>query len=104
MLTATHDYQDDGQTNAYSGDEKVKIPAAKREELFEMYREFGPDEAISVHRDSMSYVVQLQDGYRLFAINDDRNLQGKAAFPTTAISGFRNRRKMRAKTGSLSLR
>lgn len=78
VLTATHDYQDDGQTNAYSGDKKIKIPAAKREELFEMYREFGPDEAISVHRDSMSYVVQLQDGYRLFAINDDRNLQGKS--------------------------
>lgn len=78
VITATHDYQDDGQTNAYVGDEKVKIPAAKREELFDMYREFGPDEAISVHRDSMSYVVQLQEGYRLFAINDDRNLTGKS--------------------------
>lgn len=78
VITATHDYQDDGQTNAYRGDEKIKIPAAKREELFEMYREFGPDEAISVHRDSMSYVVQLEEGYRLFAINDDRNLTGKS--------------------------
>lgn len=78
VITATHDYQDDGQTAAYRGDEKIKIPAAKREELYDMYREFGPDEAISVHRDSMSYVVQLQDGYRLFAINDDRNLTGKS--------------------------
>ncbi len=78
VITATHDYQDDGQTNAYRGDEKIKIPAAKREELYDMYREFGPDEAISVHRDSMSYVVQLQEGYRLFAINDDRNLTGKS--------------------------
>lgn len=78
VITATHDYQDDGQTDAYCGDEKTRIPAAKREELYEMYREFGPDEAISVHRDSMSYVVQLQEGYRLFAINDDRNLAGKS--------------------------
>lgn len=78
VITATHDYQDDGQTNSYVGDEKVKIPAAKREELYDMYREFGPDEAISVHRGSMSYVVQLQEGYRLFAINDDRNLTGKS--------------------------
>ena len=78
VITATHDYQDDGQTNSYVGDEKVKIPAAKREELYEMYREFGPDEAISVHRQSMSYVVQLQEGYRLFAINDDSNLTGKS--------------------------
>ena len=78
VITATHDYQDDGQTNSYVGDEKVKIPAAKREELYDMYREFGPDEALSVHRDSMSYVVQLQEGYRLFAINDDCNLTGKS--------------------------
>ncbi len=78
VLTATHDFQDDGQTNSYVGDVKVKIPAAKREELYEMYREFGPDEALSVHRESMSYVVQLQEGYRLFAINDDRNGTGKS--------------------------
>lgn len=65
VLTATHDYQDDGLTDSFVGNEKVKIPAAKREQLYDMYKEFGPDEAIAVHRDSMSYVVQLADGYRL---------------------------------------
>lgn len=78
VITATHDYQGDGKTYAYRGDEKVDIPAAKREDLFEMYREFGPDQAISVHMPSMSYVIQLADGYRLFAINDDTNLTGKS--------------------------
>ncbi len=80
VLTATHDYQDDGLTDSFVGNEKVKIPAAKREQLYDMYKEFGPDEAIAVHRDSMSYVVQLADGYRLFALNDDRNLSGKSGF------------------------
>lgn len=78
VLTATHDFQDDGKTYAYRGDEKVDIPAAKREDLFEMYREFGPDQAISVHQPSMSYAVKLADGYRLLAINDDKNLSGKS--------------------------
>lgn len=78
VITATHDYQDDGQTDSFITGEKTRIPAAKREELFEMYREFGPDQAISVHMPSMSYVVQLSDGYRLFAINDDTNLTGKS--------------------------
>lgn len=77
-ITATHDYKWDGETYKFVGDEKVKTPAAKREELFEMYREFGPDEAISLHMPSMSYVIQLADGYRLFAINDDTNLTGKS--------------------------
>lgn len=78
VLTATHDFQDNGKTHAYRGDERVDVPAAKREDLYEMYREFGPDQADSVHMPSMSYSIKLQDGYRLLAINDDRNLSGKS--------------------------
>lgn len=78
VITATHDYKGDDWTWGYNGDEKVKVPAKKREELLDLYWEFGPSEAISVHCDSMSYVVQLCDGYRLFAINDDSNGKGKS--------------------------
>lgn len=80
LITATHDYRKNGVTDAYDGDEKIPTPAALREQLFDMYREFGPDQAISVHRESMSYVLQLCDGYRLFALNDDSNLSGKSGF------------------------
>lgn len=80
VLTATHDYKPDDWTWGYDGDERVKVPAVKREELFDMYREFGPDEAIAVHRQSMSYIIQLENNYRLFALNDDMNLSGKSGF------------------------
>lgn len=80
VITATHDYQDSGETDGYSGDEKIKVPALRRGELWELYRPFGPDEAIAVHRESMSYIVQLADGYRLFALNDDSNGAGKSGF------------------------
>lgn len=80
VLTATHDYKPDDWTWGYDGDERVKVPAVKREELFDMYREFGPNEAIAVHRQSMSYIVQLENNYRLFALNDDMNLSGKSGF------------------------
>ncbi len=80
VITATHDFNGDGMTYFYDGDEKKKVPGTKREELLEMYREFGPDEAISLHEDSMSFVVQLCDGYRLFALNDDRNHKGASGF------------------------
>lgn len=80
VLTATHDYQDDGLSDGYRGNDRIKIPAARREELFEMYREFGPDDAVAVHRQSMSYIVQLAEGFRLFALNDDSNLVGKSGF------------------------
>ena len=80
IITATHDFRENGTTAAYDGDNRITTPTAKRDMLFDMYRSFGPDEAIAVHRDSMSYVVQLCDGYRLFALNDDRNLSGKSGF------------------------
>lgn len=80
VITATHDFQGNGICHKYEGDKKVEIPSTLREELFDMYRDFGPDEAIAVHEDSMSYVVQLADGYRLFALNDDRNHEGKSGF------------------------
>lgn len=80
VITATHDFHDGDVTRKNVGDEVITVPAVKREELFDMYREFGIDEAISVHKDSMSYVVQLCDGYRLFALNDDRNHKGASGF------------------------
>lgn len=80
VITATHDFTDNNMTRIFEGDEVIPVPAVTRDELYDMYREFGPDEAISVHRDSMSYVVQLCDGYRLFALNDDRNHKGASGF------------------------
>lgn len=80
VITATHDYTDDGMTYLYDGDERKKVPAVTRDELPDYYREFGMNEAISVHKDSMSFVVQLCDGYRLFALNDDRNHKGASGF------------------------
>lgn len=84
VITATHDYQEDGLTDGYKGDDKIKVPAATRDMLWKMYYEFGPNEAISYHLPSMSYVVQLCDGYRLFALNDDRDVDDNGP----ASSGF----------------
>ncbi len=80
VITATHDFRNDGVADSYSEEKTVKTPAAIRDLLYDMYREFGPDSAMDVHRESMSYVLQLCDGYRLFALNDDSNLNGKSGF------------------------
>lgn len=80
VITATHDFRNSGVTDGYNGENRYHVPTATRDLLFDMYREFGPDEAIAVHQPSMSYVLQLCDGYRLFALNDDSNLSGKSGF------------------------
>lgn len=93
ILTATHDFRQEGKTHAYRGDERIEIPAATRKMLFDMYREFGPDQAIAVHRQSMSYIVQLCDGYRLFALNDDTNLNNKSGFSDECFEWISERAK-----------
>ncbi len=80
VITATHDFRNSGVTDGYNGDNVYDVPTATRDMLYDMYREFGPDDAMSVHMPSMSYIVQLADGYRLFALNDDTNLNGKSGF------------------------
>ncbi|MBQ7740011.1 MAG: metallophosphoesterase [Eubacterium sp.] len=76
VITATHDYRGDGKGRGFEGDEVLGVPAvADRHDLWKMYYDFGPSEAIAQHPVSMSYVVQLADGYRLFALNDDYNLK-----------------------------
>ncbi len=74
VITATHDYKE--KCKKYVGDEIKEMPGLKREELFDFYREFGPNEAISVKPEYMSYIVQLPDNVRLFALNDDMGIEG----------------------------
>lgn len=76
VITATHDFRPGGVTEGYKGDNKIEVPAVDdRQELWDMYYDFGPSESISTHRESLSYVVQLAPGYRLFALNDDTNFK-----------------------------
>lgn len=71
LITSTHDFQESGYSRMYVGDKVEKTPAPKREELFEYYREFGPDRAICSRPEFLSYIVQLPNNCRLFALNDD---------------------------------
>lgn len=77
VITATHDYRGDGKGRGFKGDEVIGVPAvAERHDLWDMYYDFGPKDAIAVHKESMCYVSQLAPGYRLFALNDDTNYKG----------------------------
>jgi hypothetical protein len=69
LITARHDYA--GNPVEFVGDEERSVKGMNREELREFYKDFGFKQAMSEHTESMSYVVQLQDGYRLLALNCD---------------------------------
>lgn len=75
LITATHDYYVEGNSVGdpvkLVGDREYPATRTRREQLIELYREFGLDEAVAFHSQSHSYCVKLQEGYRLLCLNDD---------------------------------
>ena len=81
VTAATHDYcSPNGEDECfqhdavrYTADGTEPIPVMLRKDLFDFYYDYGPKQALSVHRESGSYVVQLGDGVRLAMICDNGN-------------------------------
>lgn len=76
LTTGTHDYywekgNGTGKAEKCVGDEILTATRTERHQLLEIYKDFGPDEALSIHKESHCYCVQLQEGYRLLCLNDD---------------------------------
>ena len=76
LTTGTHDYfmengNGTGKAEKCVGDEILTATRTDRDDLLEIYKDFGISEAISLHKPSHSYCVQLQEGYRLLCLNDD---------------------------------
>ncbi len=46
------------------------VPALSPEEIWEIYREFGPNDAYSVHESSFSYCLDLDENTRCLMLND----------------------------------
>ncbi|MDR2634639.1 MAG: metallophosphoesterase [Clostridiales bacterium] len=72
---STHDYRKptDGMQYAqsYDGDAVIRVPCYTESDIEGRFDEFGRGEAISRCPVTDSYAVQLSDGIRLLALNDD---------------------------------
>lgn len=81
VVTADHDFKyTDGETFAFPETGRYSPERTKRDELFDMYRDFGFGDAIAADRENLSYVAQLGDGVRLLCINCDYKEKGKYYF------------------------
>lgn len=79
LITARHDYCEDGEPVEFDGEGLVPVKGMPRSELRDFYKDFGFADAISEHRETMSYVAQIADGIRLLALNCDgdcKNFKG----------------------------
>lgn len=66
-----HDYVTDEFSNLSEAECTPQlVESLSPEEIWEMYREFGPDEAYSVHGSSFSYCLDLDENTRCLMLND----------------------------------
>ncbi len=81
VITADHDFkQSRDECFAFDETGKTHPENLPREELFDLYKDFGFGEAIAVDRQHLSYVAQLCDGVRLLALNNDGASDGGRHF------------------------
>ena len=81
VVTADHDFKwNEGDTFAFGEKGRYSPEHTKREELTELYKDFGFGDAIAIDKEHLSYVAQLSDDVRLLAINCDLKKDGKYYF------------------------
>ena len=69
VVTAGHDIEEYPFEYTYDGRQTVE--GVKFFDLYDYYREFGYDDAISFYKENLSYVAQLSDGIRLLVLCND---------------------------------
>ncbi len=81
VVTADHDFKHKpGETFAFGENGRYSPEHTERDELFDMYRDFGFGQAIAADRDNLSYVADLSEDVRLLCINCDFKKDGKYHF------------------------
>lgn len=69
VITAGHDYNE--YSRGFVNDECIKVEGTPFSELYNLYYDFGYSEAISVDKETLSYIAEVAPGVRMLAINCD---------------------------------
>ncbi len=94
VITADHDFKNqDDSCFAFDESGRLSPESTKREELYDLYYDFGFSDAIAVDRQHLSYVVQLCDGVRLLALNNDGADDGGRRFDEAHINWIKEQTK-----------
>ena len=104
VITADHDFKnDDDEAFCFDENGKHAPRAAKREELFDLYYEFGFKDAIAVDQKHLSYVAQLSDGIRLLALNNDGNCRDFKTYDNEQLAWIKEQTKKAREDGQMMI-
>ena len=84
VITATHDWCNDGNPRRYEGSNVYHdVGVMRSEELPEFYYDFGPSDAIDsfiTHIGTICYTIQVSERLSVLCLNDDKNEDMMAGF------------------------
>lgn len=102
VVTADHDFKnEDDSCFAFDESGRLTPEPTRREELFDLYYEFGFKNALAVDRQHLSYVAQLCDGVRLLALNNDGADDGQRYFDEAHIKWIKEQTKKARDDGQI---
>lgn len=95
VVTADHDFKNEGdKCYGYTTEKgKFEVEATRRNELYDLYYEFGFKNAIAVDKQHLSYVAQIADGVRLLALNNDGSPTAHKTFDDEQIEWIKEQAK-----------
>lgn len=94
VVTADHDFKWKREdTFAFSENGRYSPEHTERDELTEMYRDFGFGDAIAIDKENLSYVAQLSDDVRLMALNCDLKKDGQHYFSDEQLEWIKEQAK-----------
>ena len=102
VVTADHDFAwDEWGTFAFGENGRYNPKHTKREELTELYADYGFGDAIAIDKEHLSYVAQLSDDVRLLALNCDFKENGKYHFYPEQIEWIKEQTKKARDDGQM---
>ncbi len=99
VVTADHDFND--KPFAFNETGRIQPEGTKRDELFDIYSDFGFGSAIAVDREHLSYVAQLGEGVRLLALNNDGSRDNKRNFDAAHIQWIKEQAQKAREDGQM---
>lgn len=85
VITASHDYGEHPRAYRENGEE-YSPDELSFDEAYDMYKDFGYDDAIAFNRKHLSYVAQLSDDVRLLALCNDTAERKNSAYDDEFMS------------------
>ena len=101
VITADHDFKE--HPFAFDKTGRLEPEGTSREELFDLYYDYGFSQAIAVDKKHLSYVAQLCEGLRLLALNNDGSETGKREFDEEQMAWIEEQVKKAKEDGQMMI-